>query len=198
MPARSASRRGGPRPGSGRPKVPIERDPDRFFVVIWRVLFQLLGYSPREAGYFAAFLTSAEPITLSQIEGGVLRVAGTTVKHHANTLERRITSLVEKAKASSDTDPWLERSQIAVESLVLAALWLARPNLSNGIRERLPTAARILIGQLRELGWADSFGRLEARISAVLGSNLPPHDGPLGRGGRRLLRLLKEPSTKKS
>lgn len=190
-----ASRRGGPRPGSGRPKVPTEQDPDRFFIVIWRALVQVLGYGPQEAGYLAAHLVSAEPIVMSEVEAA-LRVASTTVQHHANTLETRVAALVEKAKASPRSDPWLERSETAIKSLILTTFALARPDLSDNARERLPAAAKILVAQLHELGWGEVFGRLETRISGALKSNLPPHDDPLGRGGRSLLRLLKEPPQK--
>jgi hypothetical protein len=195
MPVRPKSRRGGPRPSSGRPKAPTEQDPDRFFIVIWRALYRLLGYGSREAGHLAAHLVSAEPIIISDVEGA-LRVASATVKHHADTLETRIAGLVRKAQRSSESDPWIERSETAIESLILAAFMLARPHLSDDARERLPPAAKILIDQLHELGWGELFARLETRISAALRSNLPPHDTPLGRGGRSLLRLLKEPPQK--
>jgi hypothetical protein len=195
MPLRPKSRRGGPRPGAGRPKVPTEQDPDRFFIVIWRALVRVLGYGPYEAGYLAVHLVSAEPVMMSEVEGA-LRIASTTVRHHADTLETRVTALVEKAQRSSDSDPWIERSEAAIESLILAAFMLARPDLSDDAGERLPTAARILVAQLHELGWGELFARFETRVSAALRSNLPPHDSPLGRGGRRLLRLLKEPPKK--
>ena len=195
MPLRRKSRHGGPRPGAGRPKVPTEQDPDRFFIVIWRALVRVLGYGPHEAGYLAAHLVSAEPVMMSEVEGA-LRVASTTVKHHADTLETRIAALVRKAQQSSELDPWLEPSETAIESLILAAFTLARPDLSDDARERLPAAARILVAQLHELGWSELFARLETRISAALKSNLPPHDAPLGRSGRRLLDTLKEPPQK--
>jgi hypothetical protein len=192
---RPTSRRGGSRPGSGRPKVPAEQDPDRFFVVIWRALVRVLGYGPQEAGYLAAHLVSAEPIVMSEVEGA-LRVASTTVNHHADTLKTRVTALVEKAKASPRSDRWLERSETAIESLILAVFTLARPDLSDDARERLPAAAKILVAQLHELGWGELFARLETRISAALKSNLPPHDAPLGRSARRLLDTLKKPLQK--
>jgi hypothetical protein len=189
------SRRGGLRPGSGRSKVPTEQDPDRFFVVVWRALVRVLGYGPQEAGYLAAHLVSAEPIVMSEVEGA-LWVAETTVNHHADTLETRVTALVRKAQRSSESGPWIERSETAIESLVLAAFTLARPDLSDDARERLPAAAKILVAQLHELGWGELFARLETRISAALKSNLPPHDAPLGRSARRLLDTLKKPPQK--
>jgi hypothetical protein len=195
MPVRPKSRRGGPRPGAGRPKVPIEQDPDRFFIVIWRALVLVLECGPYEAGYLAAHLVSAEPIMMSEVERA-LRRASATVQHHADTLETRVTALVEKAQRSSDSDPWIERSETAIESLILAAFMLARPDLSDDAGERLHTAGRILVAQLHELGWGEVFARLETRVSAARRSNLPPDDSPLGRAGRRLLRLLKAPPKK--
>lgn len=195
MPVRPKSRRGGSRPGAGRAKKTIEQDPDRFFIVVWRALVRVLGYGSREAGYLAAHLVSAEPIMMSDVEG-TLRIASTTVKHHADTLETRIAGLVRKAQQSSDSDPWIERSETAIESLILAAFMLARPDLSDDTGERLPTAARILVAQLHELGWGEFRSRLEGRINAALRSNLLPHDSPLGRKGRRLLQLMKAPSQK--
>jgi hypothetical protein len=182
MPIRPTSRRGGPRPSSGRPKVPPEQDPDRFFIVIWRALVRVLGYGPQEAGYLAAHLVSAEPIVMSEVEGA-LRAASTTVNHHADTLKTRITALVEKAKASSDSDPWLGRSETAIKSLILAAFALARPDLSDDARERLPAAARLLVAQLHELGWGELVARLETRIRTS------PRGGASGRA-QRLGQLL--------
>jgi hypothetical protein len=195
MPVRPKSRRGGLRPGAGRAKKTIEQDPDRFFIVVWRALVSVLGYGSREAGYLAAHLVSAEPIMMSDVEGA-LRIASTTVKHHADTLETRIAGLVRKAQRSSDSDPWIERSETAIESLILAAFMLARSHLSDDAHERLPAAAKILVAQLHELGWGEFFARLETRISAALKSNLPPCDAPLGRSARRLLDTLKEPPQK--
>lgn len=63
MPVRpQRSRRGGHRPNSGRRRGSVEHDPDRFFVVLWRVLSRLLDFGPYDAGLLAAFLVSAEPI----------------------------------------------------------------------------------------------------------------------------------------
>jgi hypothetical protein len=158
------SRRGGLRPGSGRPKVPTEQDPDRFFIVIWRALFRLLGYGSRDAGHLAAHLVSAEPLIMSDVERA-LRGASTTVNHHADTLETRIAGLVRKAERSSESDPWIERSETAIESLILAAFMLARSHLSDDAHERLPAAAKILVARLHELGWGELFARLETRIA---------------------------------
>jgi hypothetical protein len=191
---RPTSHRGGPRPGSGRPKARTEQDPDRFFIAIWRALVRVLGYGPQEAGYVAAHLVSAEPIVTSEVEGA-LRMASTTVKHHADTLETRIITLVEKAKASSESE-WLKRSETAIESLVLTGFMLARSDLSDDDRMRLPAAAAISVAELHELGWGELFARLEMRISAALKSNLPPHDARIGRSARRLLDTLKKPPQK--
>ena len=66
---RPKSRRGGSRPRAGRPKVPTEQDPDRFFVVIWRALVQVMGYDPIQVGYLAAHLVSAEPTAITDVGG---------------------------------------------------------------------------------------------------------------------------------
>ena len=132
---------------------------------------------------------------MSEVEGA-LRVASTTVKHNTDDLDTRIAALVEKAKASSESDPWLKRSETAIKSLLLTGFMLARSDLSDDDRERLPAGANISVAELHELGWGELFARLEMRISAPRGSNLPPHDSPLGRGGNRLLGLLKKPPKK--
>jgi hypothetical protein len=191
------TKRGGPRPGGGRPKVPIEEDPDREFIVIWRLVVQLLGSDSRNAGKLAAHLVSAEPIILSDFEG-ILRVAGATVKHYTDDLDSRIDALVRKAQRSSDSDPWIAESESAIGMLTMATFALARPNLSDDARERFSRAAKFLVDRLEALGWGEFRARLEGRINAGAGSNLPPHDSPLGREGRRLLELLKERTKKNS
>jgi hypothetical protein len=190
-------RRGGTRPGSGRRKIPVEHDPDRFFVTIWRVLVRLLGFGAYEAGYLAAHLLSAEPIVLSSVEGGVeegalLIRASSAVPHHADTLETRVAGLVRKAELSSVVDPWVGRSEIAIVALIRAALALARPNLSEEARVWLSAAGETRVAELHELGWGEVLARLEARVAATFGSNLPSSDSPLARRGRGLLRAVRE------
>ena len=195
MPSQSKSRRGGLRSGSGRPKVPTEQDRDRFFTVVWRILVRLFRYDLRDAGYLAAHLVSAEPIILSDVEGA-LRVASTTIKHHADDLDTRIAGLVRKARASSDADPWIRHSEAAIKALVLTWVALLRPDLTDDTRTRLNADAAELTADLAALGWGEIWSRLEGRFSTASGSNLPPHDSPLGRKGRRLLQLLKERAKK--
>jgi hypothetical protein len=120
-----ASRRGGARPGSGRPKVASEQDPDREFIVIWRLLVRLLGYDSRNAGKLAAHLVSDEAIILSDFEG-ILRVAGATVVHHTDDLDTRIDALVRKAQRSSDSDPWIAECESAIGMLIMATFALAK------------------------------------------------------------------------
>jgi hypothetical protein len=184
------TKRGGARPGAGRPKVPTEQDPDRFFVVIWRVLVGLLGYDPIKVGYLAAHLVSAEPTGITDIEG-VLRMASTEIKHHASDLKTHIVAMVEKAKRSSESDPWFEQSEIAILSFFLARLMSVQPALSDKTRAALPNTVEILRAQLRDLGWGELLPRLETRLAAALGSNFPPHDAPLSRRAAQLLKALK-------
>ena len=188
--------RGRSRPGAGRPKVPTEQDLDRFFIVIWRVLARLIGYGPRDAGYLAAHLVSAEPIVLADLEGA-LRAAPTNIEHHAAELDTRIAGLVRKAQGSSESDPWIRQSEAAIKALLLTAFALLRPDLTDDTRKRLISDAAGLTADLEELGWGEFRSRLEGRINAALRSNLPPHDLPLGRKGRRLLQLMKAPPQKK-
>jgi hypothetical protein len=190
------SRRGGLRPGSGRAKKTTEQDLDRFFIVIWRVLARLMGYGPRDAGYFAAHLVSAERIVLADVEGAI-RVASTTIKHHADDLETRIAGLVRKAQGSSDEDPWIRQSEAAIKALLLTGFALLRPDLTDDTRKRLIADAAGLTADLEELGWGEFRSRLEGRTNAAFRSNLPPHDSPLGRKGRRLLQSIKKPPQKK-
>jgi hypothetical protein len=65
-PDRKATRyRGGSRPGARRRKVPVEQDPDREFIVIWRTLSRVFGHDSRGAGKLAAHFVSDEAIVLS-------------------------------------------------------------------------------------------------------------------------------------
>lgn len=192
-----AKRRSVKRPGSGRRKTPIELDPDRFFIVIWRISVWLLGCASDEAGKLAAHLLSAEPILMSNVEDGVLNAAGATIDHHADSLKTRVDGLVKKAQHVSVSDgDWIDLSEIAISSLVLAGFMFLRPDLSVDARKRLSADAEKLRVELRELGWDETLARLEARINAARGSNWPPLD-QLGPAGRRLLRLVKELPRKK-
>lgn len=188
--------RGGARAGAGRPKVPADQDPDREFIVIWRMLVRVFGSDSREAGRLAAHLVSDAAIALSDIEG-LLRVAPATIVHHTDDLDTRLDALVRKAQRSSDSDSWIAESESAIGLLIVMTFALARPNLSDDARESCSRAARLLVGRLEALGWGEFRARLEGRINVGAGSNLPPHDSPLGREGRRLLKLLQKPAKKK-
>ena len=154
------------------------------------MLVGLLGYDPIKVGYLAAHLVSAEPTAITDIKG-VLRMASTEIKHHASDLKTHIVALVEKAKRSSEFDPWFEQSEIAILSFFLATLMSAQPALSDRTRAALPDTIEILRAQLRELGWSEMLPRLETRLAAAFGSNFPPHDAPLSRRAARLLKALK-------
>jgi hypothetical protein len=201
MPVPPSSRRGGLRPGAGRKATPVSEDPDRFFIVLWRVIS---GSLPGEldlghfdAGVLAAHLLSAEPILLATIEDGVLHAASTIVRHHADTLGTRIAALVRKARTAPAHDPWLAESEATIRALLLTALAFLRPDLTDEARERLNADAEAMRDQLRALGWTETLARVEERIRAAMLSNLPPRDSSLGRRAERLLRSRREVPKKK-
>jgi hypothetical protein len=111
-------------------------------------------------------------------------------------LQTRIAALVRKAQRTSRS-PWIERSERAIASLVLAAFKYARPELSDAARKQMDATAKTLVAELHELGWGEQLARFEARIAAAYGSNLPPH-GPLGRAGRRLLDAVRDSPPEKN
>jgi hypothetical protein len=157
------SRRGGHRPNSGRRRGSVERDPDRFFVVLWRVLFRLLHFGPYTAGSLAAFLVGAEPILIEDVANRRRR-ASTSIPNHAASLEARIDSLVRKAKRSSDADPWIWESETFIRALILTWLVLARPNPADDTRDRLNNDVKELVADLVGLGWGEFWSRLQTRI----------------------------------
>jgi hypothetical protein len=150
-----------------------------------------------DAGVLAAHLLSAEPIHLATVEDGVLHVASTIVRHHADKLGTRIAALVRKARTAPAHDPWLADSEAAIRALLLTALAFLRPDLTDEARERLNADAEAMRDQLRALGWAETFARIDERMRAAMLSNLPPRDSSLGRRGERLLRSRSEAAKKR-
>ena len=84
-------------------------------------------------------------------------MASTEIKHHASDLKTHIVALVEKAKRSSESDPWFERSEIAILSFSLARLMSVQPSLSDRTRAALPDTIEILRAQLAILAGANYF-----------------------------------------
>jgi hypothetical protein len=196
MPSRPTSRRGGYRENSGRRKALFHEDPDRFFVALWRELIRYLGHE--KAARLAAHFLAAEPIDMADVEGGALRIMSTKIAHHTDDLDNYLFSLVRKARTAPNDDAWLAASQAALSGLIAATIKLIRPDLAAEAAPGLTADIREWIEQLRALGWGEKLARFEARFSAAMRSNLPPFEGALGRGGRRLLRERRGQSKKKS
>jgi hypothetical protein len=180
---RPRARRGGKRTGSGRPigsAVPIERNRQKFAIVIWRVAryHRLLRLGPYEAAYLAAVVVSDQPIKLADVEG-VLGLASTTVPYTASNLDKHIDRLARTAKAAPADNPWLRQSAEAVGALVSAMQVDATETICE------------LLDDLIALGWSDLLTRLTARLEEALRGNVPPADGPLARAARRLLSRAK-------
>jgi hypothetical protein len=165
----------------GRPKgtaVSLERDRQKFEIAIWHGV-HLDGHGPYTSAHWAAWVTSNAPIKPEDVEG-LLTAAGTEIKFTASKLENHIDRLARKAKSIPvDSNPWLHMSALAIKALILAA---------HTKRTRVYCAMLdVLVG----LGWADVIGRLSARIIEASKSNVPPHEGKLGRRGQELLDWLR-------
>jgi hypothetical protein len=50
------------------------------------------------------------------------------------------------------------------------------------------SAVAVALGQMRQAGWTDMLHHIGKRMEASLCSNFPPHEGPLSRTAKRLLR----------
>ena len=70
----------------GRPKgstIPLERNERRHEIAIWNG-FRLCGYGPTVSAYWAALVTSDQPIEPKDVEG-LLTAAGTAIPYTAST-----------------------------------------------------------------------------------------------------------------
>jgi hypothetical protein len=124
-------------------------------------------------------VTSNAPIKPEDVEG-LLTAAGTEIKFTASKLENHIDRLARKAKSIPvDSNPWLHMSALAIKALILAA------------RTKRVEVYCAMLDVLVGLGWADVIGRLSARIIEASKSNVPPHEGKLGRRGQELLDWLR-------
>ena len=162
--------------------VPFERDRQRFAIAAWWG-FRECGCGPYEATYWAAVATGDEPIRPEDIDG-LLTAAGIDVKRTASTLDKHLDALTRKAKRAPPNNAWLRTSATTIKALILAV----RTNKMQVYCGMLD----VLIG----LGWADVVERLSARIIEASKSNVPPHEGKLGRRGQQLLAGLRAATPK--
>jgi len=171
----------------GRPKgtkLTLARDRQNAAIALWKA-FRVLGYGTHEAGYLALMVVGGAPIQLEDVEG-VLTVASTTIKYKASTLDKHVNALARKAARASDHDPWLVASTAAIRGLI------------RGIRTNRIELAAYMFDVLIELGWRVVLARFWARIQTALRSNIPPHEGPLGRAQASRLKAYVENSRKRS
>ncbi len=176
---------------AGRPKgttVPLERDRQRHQIAIWNG-FRLCGYGPTTSTYWAAWATSDKPIQPEDIDS-MLTVASTVIPHTASTLEKHIDRLARNAKRTTSEQAdnhWLAASSLAIKGMILA--------VRTGNTEIYCGMLDVLI----ELGdWRDVLARLADRVIAASKSNVPPHEGKLGRQGQALLDRLRSAMEQKT
>jgi hypothetical protein len=169
---------------SGRPKgstVPLERHRQRHQIAIWKG-FRLCGYGPTVSAYWAAWATSDKPIQ-PEDANSLLTVAGTVIPYTASTLEKHIDRLARNAERTTSEQAdnhWLAASSLAIKAMILAA--------RTGNTEVYCGMIDVLI----ELGdWRDVLVRLADRVIAASKSNVPPHEGKLGRQGQALFDWLR-------
>jgi hypothetical protein len=175
-----------PKHKAGRPKgttVPLERDRQNFAVAVWQAL-RLCGTGPYVSAYWAVVITGDEPIKPEDVDG-LLTVASIEIKRPASSLDKHLDALARKAKRTRPTN-WLMASALAIKALILAA--------RTGKTEVYCGMLDVLI----DLGWRDVIVRLEARIDDMAKSNVPPHEGKLGRQGQQMLDRLRSAMEQKT
>jgi hypothetical protein len=176
------------KPGPGRPPgstVPLQDDSQKFLIAMWHGV-HLCGYGPYRSAYWAAWLTSDEPIKAEDVEG-LLTVAGTEIRFTASSLDKHIDRIARKAESIPvDSDDWLHMSALAIKGLIIAA------------RMRKLEVYCGMLDLLIDLGWRDLIDRLRARIAELIKSNIPPREGKLGREGGALLDWLRTAMAKKT
>lgn len=170
-----------PRPG--RPPVPIERDPQRFEIAAWWA-FVGMGYGQFDAARRALLTVKGGPITLSDIEGVLIR-ASTKISlpqpHDPFDKDKGLRRLAAKAqRAAGKRSQWL----IVSSGLIRAAIGF--------IAENNTTGTSVAFDGLLKLGWGEVLLGLADRIEAALKSNLPPDDlEKLTPAARKLLAELR-------
>ena len=168
-PARIARRRGRPKGST----IPFALNRQRFAIAAWWG-FREYGCGPYVAAYWAAVATGDEPIRPEDFNS-VLTVAGIDIKRTASSLDKHLDRLARNAKRAPANDAWLRTSATTIKALLLAA--------RTGNMQVYCGMLDVLIG----LGWGEVIERLSARIIEAAKSNVPPHEGSLGRRGQQLL-----------
>ena len=168
------------KPGAkrGRPKVPIEQDPDRFKLAMWRA-FYAEGFGMFDAARLALLATDPNggPITIEAIEK-VYHMAATAIplpSFDPLDPDKGLRQLSAKAKRTKPT-PWLASSAGLLQGLI------------EFIRTDKLTGIALAYDGLLKLGWGPVIMKLADRIETALRSNLAPADlEKLSPAVRRLL-----------
>jgi hypothetical protein len=166
---------------AGRPAgstIPLERDRQRFAIAVWHGV-RLCGFGPYVSAYWAAVVTAEAPFKPEDVEG-LLTVTGTDVRFTASSLDKHSDALARKAeRITIDSNRWLHASALAIKGLIIAAR-IGNVEIYCG-----------MLDVLVDLGWRDLIERLRTRVDDLSKSNVPPHEGRLGRQGRALLDWLR-------
>lgn len=168
-PSQRRSRRGGARPGSGRPegsRIAIERDPQRFEIASWWALFEE-GVGPFDAARRAKLAVKGGAFSMEEIEG-LLRVASAEIplpRHNPDEPDAGLRRLAAKARrVVQHPSLWLVHSVGTLRALI------------HFIRENNEPGICAMLDALVALGWRPVILGLARRIEDALGSNLPPAD----------------------